>query len=182
MPHCPLATPAPLSTPAQAIRDSVHLAASSAEHPLGFVPEINRRHMGLVPPRPVKVRQKLVFRFAFQFLRVMFHRAGTHDTDRFFSRTPALSEASPPPYSVLCSSVRLCWLAGGGGAGGRASAVLCICACVWLESLGWLALLALICRPSQLVRTSPSPGASALRWAERHSGPPPLIPPACCLH
>lgn len=38
----------------QRVRDSCHLAPAG-EHP-GFVPEINRKHMGLVPPRPVKVR------------------------------------------------------------------------------------------------------------------------------
>lgn len=36
----------------QVLRDSCHLA--SAGDPPGFVPDINRRHMGLVPPRHIK--------------------------------------------------------------------------------------------------------------------------------
>lgn len=38
----------------QLVADSARLAAPSDQAP-GFVPEVNRKHMGLVPPRPVQV-------------------------------------------------------------------------------------------------------------------------------
>lgn len=38
----------------QLVLETVPLGASCCDPP-GFVPEINRKHMGLVPPRPVKV-------------------------------------------------------------------------------------------------------------------------------
>ena len=38
----------------QLVADSARLAAPADQAP-GFVPEVNRKHMGLVPPRPVQV-------------------------------------------------------------------------------------------------------------------------------
>ena len=50
----------------QLVADSAGLAAPHGEAP-GFEPEVNRRHMGLVPPRPVKVRPDALCSLAVAF-------------------------------------------------------------------------------------------------------------------
>ena len=45
----------------QRMRDSCHLGMAAGEAP-GFVPDINRRHMGLVPLRQAKVSQYVLMK------------------------------------------------------------------------------------------------------------------------